>query len=60
MLVVFLAGVFPIILNTMSGVQNLDPNLTRVAKAFGASPIQTFVTVALPGALPQIVSGLRV
>ena len=59
-LVVFLAGVFPIILNTMSGVQNLDPNLKRVAKAFGASPIQTFVTVALPGALPQIVSGLRV
>ncbi|MCM3726504.1 ABC transporter permease [Neobacillus cucumis] len=59
-LVVFPAGVFPIILNTMSGVQNLDPNLTRVAKAFGASPIQTFVTVALPGALPQIVSGLRV
>ncbi|MCM3767113.1 ABC transporter permease [Neobacillus niacini] len=59
-LVVFLAGIFPIILNTMSGVQNLDPNLTRVAKAFGASPIQTFVTVALPGALPQIVSGLRV
>jgi len=59
-LLVFLAGVFPIILNTMSGVQNLDPNLTRVAKAFGASPIKTFVTVALPGALPQIVAGLRV
>ncbi len=59
-LVVFLAGVFPIILNTMSGVQNLDPNLTRVAKAFGASPIKTFATIALPGALPQIVSGLRV
>ncbi|SDH47457.1 NitT/TauT family transport system permease protein [Planococcus glaciei] len=59
-LVVFLAGIFPIILNTMIGVKNLDPNLTRVAKAFGASPIQTFITVALPGAMPQIVSGLRV
>lgn len=59
-LIVFLAGVFPIILNTMTGVRNLDPNLTRVASCFGASAIQTFITVALPGALPQIVSGLRV
>lgn len=59
-LIVFIAGVFPIILNTMIGVKNLDPNLTRVAKSFGASAIQTFITVALPGALPSIVSGLRV
>ncbi|WP_066254444.1 ABC transporter permease [Neobacillus drentensis] len=59
-LIVFLAGVFPIILNTMTGVRNLDPNLTRVSKSFGASAIQTFITVALPGSLPQIVSGLRV
>ncbi|MFJ7678360.1 ABC transporter permease subunit [Peribacillus sp. NPDC046944] len=26
---------------------------------FGASQLQTFLTVALPGSLPQIVSGLR-
>jgi ABC-type nitrate/sulfonate/bicarbonate transport system permease component len=59
-LIVFIAGVFPIILNTMVGVRNLDPKLTRVTKCFGASAIQTFITVALPGSLPQIVSGLRV
>ena len=59
-LIVFIAGVFPIILNTMTGVKNLDPNLTRVANCFGASSLQSFRTVALPGALPQIVSGLRV
>lgn len=59
-LIVFIAGVFPIILNTMTGVRNLDPNLTRVSSCFGASAIQTFITVALPGALPSIVSGLRV
>ncbi len=58
--IVFIAGVFPIILNTMTGVRNLDPNLTRVSSSFGASAIQTFITVALPGSLPQIVSGLRV
>ncbi len=58
--IVFIAGVFPIILNTMTGVKNLDPNLTRVSSSFGASAIQTFITVALPGSLPQIVSGLRV
>lgn len=58
--IVFIAGVFPIILNTMTGVKNLDTNLTRVSSSFGASAIQTFITVALPGSLPQIVSGLRV
>ena len=47
-------------INTKSGVQNLDPNLTRVTKAFGATQLQTFLTVALPGSVPQIVSGLRV
>ena len=59
-IIVFIAGVFPIILNTMTGVKNLDPNLIRVADCFGASATQSFITLALPGALPSIVSGLRV
>jgi NitT/TauT family transport system permease protein len=59
-LIVFLASFFPIILNTIIGVHSLDRNLLRVAGAFGATPLQTFRTVALPGALPYIVSGLRI
>jgi ABC-type nitrate/sulfonate/bicarbonate transport system permease component len=59
-LIVFIAGFFPIILNTISGVRSLDRNLLRVGNAFGATPLQIFRTVALPGSIPHIVSGLRV
>ncbi len=56
---VFLVGVFPVIINTSSGVRNLDPQLLRTARCFGASDLQIFRTVALPGSVPFILSGLR-
>lgn len=59
-IIVFIASFFPIIINTMSGVRSLDRNHLRVARAFGAHPLQIFRTVALPGSVPHIVSGLRV
>jgi len=59
-IIVFIASFFPIIINTMSGVRSLDQNHLRVARAFGAHSLQIFLTVALPGSVPHIVSGLRV
>jgi NitT/TauT family transport system permease protein len=57
--VVFLSAVFPIIINTMSGVKTADASLVRVAHSFKATNLQTFRTVALPGAVPSIVTGIR-
>jgi ABC-type nitrate/sulfonate/bicarbonate transport system permease component len=57
--IVFLMAVFPILINTASGVQNLDPAVLRVASCFGAGHLQIFRTIALPGSVPFIVSGLR-
>jgi len=57
--VVFLSAVFPIIINTMSGVKTADASLVRVARSFNAPSLQVFRTVALPGALPSIVTGIR-
>ena len=57
--IVFLMAVFPILINSASGVQNLDPAVLRVARCFGAGDLQIFRTVALPGSVPFIVSGLR-
>lgn len=57
--IVFLMAVFPIIINTASGVQSLDPSVVRVARCFGAGDLQLFRTVALPGTVPFVVSGLR-
>lgn len=50
---------FLVVLNTMSGVLQIDASYRDVARNLGASRLQLFWTVALPGALPSIFTGLR-
>ncbi len=57
--VVFLGAFFPIAINTMAGIRSLDPALLRAAHSFGASELQVFRTIALPGSVPFILTGLR-
>lgn len=57
--IVFLSAVFPILLNTVTGTKTTDAALIRVARSFKATNLQLFRTVVLPGALPQIVTGIR-
>ena len=47
--VIYLGAFFPIVINTVSGVRNLDPALIKAARSFGASDAQIFRTLALPG-----------
>lgn len=56
---VFLIAVFPVLVNTSSGVRSLDPHLLRVARCFGATDLKIFRTIALPGSVPFILGGLR-
>lgn len=55
----FLLGVFPIIANTITAVQTVDPVLIRAARSFCATPVQIFTRVVLPASLPMVVAGLR-
>jgi NitT/TauT family transport system permease protein len=57
--VVWLMAMLPILINTYAGVQNTDPDLLEAARSFGASRGQIFRHILLPGALPYIVTGLR-
>ncbi len=57
--VVALSIFFLVLLNTMAGVLAIDSSFRDVARSFGASPLGLFWTVALPGALPSIFTGLR-
>jgi NitT/TauT family transport system permease protein len=57
--IVALSIFFLVVLNTMSGVMEIDRSFRDVARNFGASRRQLFLTVALPGALPSIFTGLR-
>jgi len=59
MVVVALSIFFLVVLNTMSGVMTIDRTYQDVARNFGANRWQLFLTVALPGALPAIFTGLK-
>ena len=53
-------GVFYLVLiNSMTGVLSIEPIFLEVAKNFGASRRQSYLTVALPGSLPMIFAGLK-
>lgn len=58
--IIFLAGFFPIIINTTNAVKNLDPDLLRLGKSFGASDFDIFRKITLPSSIPFIMSGLRI
>ena len=50
---------FLVLVNTMTGVKAINPLLEKAAHDLGASRLQIFVKVILPGALPNIFTGLR-
>jgi NitT/TauT family transport system permease protein len=53
-------GVFyPVVLNTASGVMQIPSIYLDVGKNFGASRWEMFRTIALPGALPFIMTGAK-
>lgn len=58
--VIAIAAVFPILLNTVAGLEAVESVLRRSALCLGASGWRLFYYVILPRALPQIVVGLRI
>src|SRR5919204_2218387 len=50
---------FLVLLNTVAGVLSIEPVYLDVGKNFGAGRLQTFRTIAFPGALPLIITGIR-
>jgi sulfonate transport system permease protein len=58
-IVLFLFAFFPMAINTHQGVKNVDPRLVEVGRAFRCSERQLWANIVLPGALPFIVTGLR-
>lgn len=57
---VFLASLFPVIINTLAGVKEVDEDLVDVARSNCATERQLMWTVILPGTLPYIFSGVQV
>ena len=57
--IVFLGAIFPILVNTITGVRTVDADFIKVARSFGSNDWQMFLTVALPSSVPMLLTGLR-
>ena len=58
--ITFLGAFFPILLNTIHGVEAIDDVLLRAARCLGTREPALLMHVVLPGALPHIFTGLAV
>lgn len=58
-IIIVIAAVFPILVNTMSGITRTPKGYVEVAKLYKLGRWQTFTKVFLPHALPQMLVGLK-
>jgi NitT/TauT family transport system permease protein len=57
--IVVYACLWPILLNTVAGVRNVDPLLIKSARSMGLRPLALFAKVVLPASVPNIFTGIR-
>jgi ABC-type nitrate/sulfonate/bicarbonate transport system permease component len=56
---VFIAALFPVLLNTAAGVRAVEPSLLQAGQVFGIGRIRTYMRIMLPSALPFVIVGMR-
>ncbi|MCM0019747.1 MAG: ABC transporter permease [Tagaea sp.] len=56
---IFYAALFPIFVNTLAGIRDVDRNLIAAARMLGATPRMVVTHVVLPAALPLVLAGAR-
>lgn len=58
-IIVFIGAVVPIVLNTYTGISQVDPMLLKAAKSVGTNDMATMFEIVLPASLPSIVAGMK-
>jgi NitT/TauT family transport system permease protein len=51
---------FPMLVNTVIGMRNIPPELRDLMRSLEATPVQTFLHLELPAAMPIVIGGLKV
>ncbi len=54
-----MSAIFPLVINTIAGVQGIDPNYYNAARSMGASKLDIVRDIVVPGAMPHILTGCR-
>ena len=60
MFITFIGALFPILLNTIHGVEAVDPRLVATARGLGTRALSLYTEVVLPAAAPSIFTGLSI
>ncbi|MGE5235488.1 MAG: ABC transporter permease [Acidobacteriota bacterium] len=55
-----IVSIFPVIVNTVTGLRSVDPPLVDLFRLYGASRLARLLKLRLPAALPSIFSGMKV
>jgi nitrate/nitrite transport system permease protein len=58
--VIFITAIWPIIINTTVGVQQIPQDYRNVSRVLKLSNVEYFFNILLPAALPYIFTGLRI
>jgi len=57
--VVVLGGTWNMVINSSTGIKNVQPVLIRAAKTMGVKGIQLFWKIILPASVPHLITGMR-
>ncbi|RVU03374.1 nitrate ABC transporter, permease protein [Novosphingobium umbonatum] len=57
---IFVTAIWPIIMNTAVGVQNIPSQYRNVAKVLALNPAEYFIRIVLPACVPHMFTGLRI
>jgi len=60
MLIAFLVSFFPVVINTMTGLDAVEDEILDLARYLNASKLQLFIKIRIPNSLPYIFSGLKI
>ena len=57
---IFITAIWPVILNTAAGVQNIPDTYRNVGRVLSLNPFEYFVKIMLPATVPHMFTGLRI
>lgn len=56
----FIVSLFPVLANTLTGLEETDPQLKELFKLYKPSPLQLIFKLQIPSAIPYILTGIRI
>ncbi|GHV09084.1 ABC transporter permease [Campylobacterota bacterium] len=57
--IIAVGAFFPILVNTIEGIKNIDPRYLELSRVYEAPKLRVILRVIVPGALPFIMTGVR-